>query len=162
MPMISPWQVLSSSIPSTRSVAKEEQATVEKLSHLVKEHAPLQAQLNRTRCLMKSDTESSPAFKTALKIHLFRSAYFSSPLLAYCSLFIHEEQLCVCVCMCVCVYACVSADPIKVIFIPGVKCGFLHVYNVIWELIEGMHFYIVVIVNYVICRLCLCCPFWFL
>ena len=47
-----------------------------KLSHLVKEHSPSQAQLNGIYCLMDSQhPESSPAFKTALKTHLFRSAY---------------------------------------------------------------------------------------
>ena len=45
-----------------------------KLSHLIKEHSPLLAQLNGTQCIVKSDTESSPAFKTTLKTHLFRSA----------------------------------------------------------------------------------------
>ena len=47
-----------------------------KLSHLVKEHSPSQAQLSGIYWLMDSNTESSLAFKTTLKTHLFRSAYY--------------------------------------------------------------------------------------
>ena len=41
-------------------------------------------------------SESSPAFKTALKTHLFRSS----------NLLYLLDAVCVCVCVCVCVYVC--------------------------------------------------------
>ena len=50
-----------------------------KLSHLVKEHSPSQAEHNEIQWNILPyglrHSESSPAFKTALKTHIFRSAY---------------------------------------------------------------------------------------
>ena len=51
----------------------------------------------------------------------------------------------VCVCVCVCVYVCVCAcvracaDPIIMVFVPGVEYGFLCVYNVMSDLFEGTY-----------------------
>ena len=53
-----------------------------------------------------------------------------------------------CVCVRACVRACMHAraDPITLVFVPGVDYGLLCVYNVMSELFEGMHLNIVVIV----------------
>ena len=55
--------------------------------------------------------------------------------------------VCVCVCVCVLVHVCVRADPIILVFVPGVEYGFLCVYNVMWGLFEGICLNIVVIVT---------------
>ena len=59
-----------------------------------------------------------------------------------------------CACMCAYMHACAAcvcvqahADPIMLVFVPGVEYGFLCVYNVIWELFEGTHLNIVVIIT---------------
>ena len=53
-----------------------------------------------------------------------------------------------CVRVCACMHACVHvcADPITLVFVPGVDYGLLCVYNVMSELFEGMYLNIVVIV----------------
>ena len=61
----------------------------------------------------------SSAFKTDLKPHLFRSAYFWS-LLAWCGLFTRIALYIVTVCVCVCVG--VRADPALLMFVPGIVC----------------------------------------
>ena len=48
--------------------------------------------------------------------------------------------------MCMCARARARADPIMMVFVPGVEYGFLRVYNVTWEFFEGMYLNIVVIV----------------
>ena len=50
--------------------------------------------------------------------------------------------------LCACVCVCVHVDPIVMMFVPGLKCGFLRVYNVMWELFEGTYLKTVVIVMY--------------
>ena len=47
---------------------------------------------------------------------------------------------------------CVCADPVVMIFVSGVDCGFLHVYNRMRELFDGTHLNVVVIVMYVVTR----------
>ena len=49
-------------------------------------------------------------------------------------------MLCVCACVCVCVQARARAhaDPVIVVFVPGVEYGFICVYSVMWELSKGM------------------------
>ena len=42
------------------------------------------------------------------------------------------------------------ADPFRLVFVPGVECGFLRVYNVTWELIEGMYLTVVLIDTYLV------------
>ena len=60
-------------------------------------------------------------------------------------------RVCVCVCVCVCVYVCARAraDPIIMVFVLGVEYGFLCVYNVMWELFEGMYYDIVIVTCFV-------------
>ena len=48
--------------------------------------------------------------------------------------------------MCMCARARARADPIMMVFVPGVEYGFLRVYNVTWEFFEGMYLNIVVII----------------
>ena len=55
--------------------------------------------------------------------------------------------MCVCVCVCVCVRARGHTDHIILVFVPGVRYGFLCVYNVVWELSKGMYLNIVVIIT---------------
>ena len=43
---------------------------------------------------------------------------------------------------------CARADPVMMVFIPGIEYGFLCVYNWMCELSEGMYLNIVVIVTY--------------
>ena len=72
-----------------------------KLSHLVKEHSPSQAQLNGIYCVMDSDTLN-------LLLHLKQlSKPFSSDLRTNLPYLL--DAVCVCVCMCVrmCACACV-------------------------------------------------------
>ena len=72
-----------------------------KLSHLVKEHSPSQAQRNGIYCLMDSDTLN-------LLLHLKQlSKLISSDLLT--NLLYLLDVVCVCVCVCVCmhVFVCV-------------------------------------------------------
>ena len=69
-----------------------------------------------------------------------------------------QLQVCACVCVCVCVYVCVCVcvyvhtrmhtcvDPIIPVFVPDVDYGFLCVYNVMWELSEGVYNLNVVVV----------------
>ena len=52
-----------------------------------------------------------------------------------------------CVCVHVHVHAPMHADPIIVVFVPGVAYGFLCVYNVMWELSTGIFFNIVGLIN---------------
>ena len=55
--------------------------------------------------------------------------------------------MCVCMCVCVCVCARARADPIILVFVPGVEYRFLCVYNVMSELSKGMCLNIVVIIS---------------
>ena len=72
-----------------------------KLSHLVKEHSPLQAQLNGIYCLMDSDTPN-------LLLHLKQlSKPISSDLRT--NLLYLLYAVCVCVYVCVCARRCVRA-----------------------------------------------------
>ena len=106
-----------------------------KLSHLVKEHSPSQAQLHGIYCLMDSNTLN-------LLLHLKQLA--KPPSSDQCTNLLYLlDALCVCVCVCVCVHVCVCVcvcvyvwctDPIILVFVPGVEYGFLCVCNVMWEL----------------------------
>ena len=59
-------------------------------------------------------------------------------------------HMCVCVCLCTCVCVCVCvwcADPIILMFVPGVEYGFLCVYNQCdVRVVGGMYMNIVVTV----------------
>ena len=56
--------------------------------------------------------------------------------------------VCVCVCACVCVCVCICTDPVVMMFVPAVGCGFLSVCGVMWELFRGKCLSVVVIVAY--------------
>ena len=51
-------------------------------------------------------SESSPAFKIALKTHLFRSAYYSSVPARWCVCVCVYVHACVCMCVRACMHAC--------------------------------------------------------
>ena len=83
-----------------------------KLSQLVKEHSPSQAQLNGIYCLMDCDTLNLLLLKQLSKS-------ISSDL--------RTNLLYLLDVVCVCVHACVRAraDPIILVFVPGVEYEFL-------------------------------------
>ena len=107
-----------------------------KLSHFVNEHSPLPAQLNGTHCLMDL---------THLLLLLKQLSKPISSDLLYLLDVVHSQQIALYI-VAVCVRAC--TDPIIMVCVPGVEYGFLCVYNVMWELFEGIYLNIVVIVMY--------------
>ena len=70
-----------------------------KLSHLVKEHSPSQAQLNGIYCLMDSDTLNLLLHLKQLSKPISSDLHTNLPYLL--------DVVCVCMCVCVCVYVCV-------------------------------------------------------
>ena len=110
------------------------------------------------------DSEFSPAFKTALITHLFTSDCSSSVparcFVCLCVCVCVCKRVCVCVCVraraCVCVCAC--ADPIIMMFVPGVEYEFMCVQcnvRVVWR-----HAFEYCCNRYVLCCCCYAVPFY--
>ena len=109
--------------------------------HLVEEHSPSQAQLNRIYCLMDSGTPN-------LLLHLKQlSKPISSDLRTNLLYLLDAVCVCVCVCVRVCVCACVRAraDPIILVFVPGVWISLCVHCDV--KVVEGMYLNIAVIIT---------------